>query len=94
MSADILSFPEVRYTPDHAVIFDVLDMVDPGDIGSLIDVAQMALRAVLHTRKSANNPTPKDYQSTIDGLAMACFALALAIGIPRDTLTDLPCGTP
>jgi hypothetical protein len=92
MSADILSFPERTYEPDDAVIFDVLDMAPPGDIGFLIEVAQMALRGVFLNRKEA--PTPEICQHTIDGLAMACFALALAIGIPRENLTDLPCGTP
>jgi hypothetical protein len=92
VSATVLSFPERTYTPDDAAIFQALDMVDQQDIGALIEAAEIAMRAVkIHRQKP--RLTPSECQGLMNALGGACYALALAIGIPRETLTDVPRAT-
>jgi hypothetical protein len=85
MSATVVDFPEQRLRPDTATVFAVIDTVEQ-ETSPLFDLAFHTVK-MLDRRRGNPRPTPADVQGTMNLMAVACFALALAIGIPRGTLT-------
>jgi hypothetical protein len=90
MSAKILKLPEPMYRPDLPGCFALLDGWDRSP-GKLFDLARLSLN-VIEGSRGDHEPTRRDCQRVVNGMAIACFALALELGIPREMLTSLPVG--
>jgi len=87
ISGTVLPFPERCYRPDIESLLKVIDTVEKQP-GTLFDLALFTMQHVARCRGNPD-PRPSDMQAAINGMALACFALALEIGIPREIIFGL-----
>ena len=86
MSAIITRFPERQFRPNADEIAEILDGVEQGS-GAFLEIAMLAMQR-LQAMRGNDNPTAEDMQAATNAIALACFALALELGIPRETIFD------